>query len=229
MPNRKLTITGLVAALALAAHPPAHAADAADGSREAGSQTSWHSQSLTTETVTGPNGSITTPTSLTVNARLGVTESKIVEPVAPGVYALRGWGIAASFAIEAPNGWIIVDTGDSTQAAAEMREKLASSVGKKIKVAAILLTHWHYADGTGAWLDEGTEVWGHEYLDRNRSNSTGISVLSGTYQARGAAQFGVFHPQSGPDAFPNTLGFTPENCWPGPATSRPRGSSPTGA
>ena len=38
---------------------------------------------------------------------------------------------------------------------------------------------------TGAWLDEGVEVWGHEYLDRNRSTSTGISVLSGTHrQAR---------------------------------------------
>lgn len=35
-------------------------------------------------------------------------------------------------------------------------------------------------------------------------------MLSGIYQARAAAQFGVFHPQSGPDAFPNKLGFTPE-------------------
>jgi alkyl sulfatase BDS1-like metallo-beta-lactamase superfamily hydrolase len=210
MPNRKLTITGLVAALALAAHPPAHAADAADGGREAGSQTSWHSQSLTTETVTGPNGSITTPTSLTVNARLGVTESKIVEPVAPGVYALRGWGIAASFAIEAPNGWIIVDTGDSTKAAAEMREKLASSVGKKIKVAAVLLTHWHYAEGTAAWMDEGAELWGHEHLDRNRSAASGISVIGGQLMARMTAQFGVFHPAKGPDAFPNLLSFPPE-------------------
>ncbi|MFM7254488.1 MAG: alkyl sulfatase dimerization domain-containing protein, partial [Betaproteobacteria bacterium] len=30
------------------------------------------------------------------------------------------------------------------------------------------------------------------------------------YQARAAAQFGVFHPTNGPDAFPNKLGFTPE-------------------
>jgi len=59
----------------------------------------------------------------------------------------------------------------------------------------------------GDWLGKQTA---HEYLDRNRSTSTGISVLSGIYQARAAAQFGVFHPQSGPDAFPNKLGFTPE-------------------
>jgi glyoxylase-like metal-dependent hydrolase (beta-lactamase superfamily II) len=105
------------------------------------------------------------------------------------VYALRGWGIASSYAIEAPDGWIIVDTGDSTRAAAEMREKLEQALGRKIKVAAILLTHWHYADGTGAWLDEGTEVWGHEHLDRNRSASKGVSVKSGFYQTRAIAQF----------------------------------------
>ena len=184
-------------ALAAPAAPP-------DGER------SWHSQSLTTETVTGPNGSITTPTALSVDPRLGVTNSKVAERVADGVYALRGWGIAHSFAIEAPDGWIVVDTGDSTQAAAEMRELLERTLGKKIKVAAILLTHWHYADGTAGWLDEGTEIWGHEHLDRNRAAFGGINVLGGVLQSRATAQFGVFHPANGPDAFPNLLSFTPE-------------------
>jgi alkyl sulfatase BDS1-like metallo-beta-lactamase superfamily hydrolase len=91
-----------------------------------------------------------------------------------------------------------------------MRAMLEKTLGGKSKVAAILLTHWHYGNGIDAWLDEGAEVWGHEHLDRNLRASTGISVLSGAYQARAAAQFGVFHPPSGPDAFPNTLGFTPE-------------------
>lgn len=171
---------------------------------------SWHSRSLTTETVVGVNGAVTTRTAAGANARLGVTESKVAEQVMPGVYALRGWGIAHSFAIEAPKGWVIVDTGDSTAAAAEMRETLERRVGKKIKVAAILLTHWHYADGTAAWLDEGAELWGHEHLDRNRSASGGLNVLGGTLQSRAIAQFGVFHPTSGPDAFPNLLSFTPD-------------------
>jgi alkyl sulfatase BDS1-like metallo-beta-lactamase superfamily hydrolase len=170
----------------------------------------WHSRSLTTETVVGANGAVTTRTAAGANARLGVTESKVAEQVMPGVYALRGWGIAHSFAIEAPKGWIIVDTGDSTAAAAEMRETLERRVGKKIKVAAILLTHWHYADGTAAWLDEGAELWGHEHLDRNRSASGGLNVLGGTLQSRAIAQFGVFHPASGPDAFPNLMSFTPD-------------------
>lgn len=158
----------------------------------------------------GPHGSITTRTAAGANARLGVTDAKIAEQVAAGVYALRGWGIAHSFAIEAPNGWIVVDTGDSTRAAAEMRETLERAVGKKIKVAAILLTHWHYADGTGAWLDVGADIWGHEHLDRNRSASSGVSVLGGVTQSRAIAQFGVFHPATGPDAFPNLMSFTPE-------------------
>ncbi len=171
---------------------------------------SWHSASLTTETVTGPNGAVTTPTALSVNERLGASESKHAERVANGVYALRGWGIAHSFAIEAQKGWIIIDTGNSTQVATEMRETLEKTIGKKIKVAAILLTHWHYADGTGAWLDEGTEIWGHEHLDRNRRASGGVSVMGGYLMSRATAQFGVFHPATGADAFPNALSFTPD-------------------
>ena len=178
--------------------------------RAAAPAPSWSSPSLVDETVVGPNGAITTRTALLANAKWGITETPRAERVVDGVYALRGWGLGSSFAIEAPDGWIIVDTGDSTRAATEMRAALEAAVGRTIKVAAILLTHWHYGDGTGAFLDEGTKVWGHEYLDRNRSISTGVSVLSGTYQTRAIAQFGVFHPQSGPDAFPNKLGFQPE-------------------
>jgi alkyl sulfatase BDS1-like metallo-beta-lactamase superfamily hydrolase len=201
---------GVAALLTIAACSLAAGAVAAAEQRKAQGERSWHSQSLTTETVTGPNGAITTRTALTANERMGATETKIAEPVAPGVYALRGWGIAHSFAIQAPDGWIIIDTGDSTRAAAEMRETLERTVGKKIKVAAILLTHWHYADGTAAWLDEGTEIWGHEHLDRNRTDSGSVGVMGGYLMSRATAQFGVFHPTTGPDAFPNALSFTPE-------------------
>jgi len=196
-----MKIVGVVASLALATGSLARGGQA---------EPSWHSPSLTMETVTAPNGAVTTPTQLAANALWGLTETMVAEKVTEGVYALRGWGIASSYALEAPGGWIIVDTGDSTRAAAEMRQKLEQAVGRKIKVAAILLTHWHYADGSGAWLDEGTEIWGHEFLDRNRSDSKGVSVKSGFYQARAIAQFGVFHPLQGPDAFPSLMRFFPE-------------------
>jgi alkyl sulfatase BDS1-like metallo-beta-lactamase superfamily hydrolase len=200
----RLFVTGILLSCVSVRAAQAQPAVVAEG------EASWHSQSLTTETATGPNGAISTRTALGADERLGVTEAKTAEQVAPGVYALRGWGIAHSFAIEAPNGWIIVDTGDSTRTATEMREKLEGALGREIKVAAILLTHWHYADGTAAWLDEGTEIWGHEHLDRNRTASGGVSVLGGYLMSRATAQFGVFHPATGPDAFPNLLSFTPE-------------------
>ena len=169
--------------------------------------TGWHSPSLVDQTVTGPSGAITTQAALDANINLGALEKSAVE-VAPGVWLLSGWGLGHSMAVQAAEGWIIVDTGDSTGAAAEMRAKLEAAVGERIKVAAILLTHWHYADGTAAWADEGAEVWGHEWLDRNRTASSGVSVKSGFYQARAMAQFGVLHPTEGPDAFPNKMGFT---------------------
>jgi alkyl sulfatase BDS1-like metallo-beta-lactamase superfamily hydrolase len=179
------------------------------------------SPSLRSETVIGPNGAVTTSTALLANEKWGIGDTKRVERVTDGVYAMRGWGIGSVFAVEAPDGWIVIESGDSTKAAAEMRAMLEKTLGRKVKVAAILLTHWHYGEGTGAWLDEGAEVWGHEHLDRNRSVSQGLSVLGGAFYARGAAQFGVFHPQSGPDAFPNKLGFTPEKLMAGKSSYQP--------
>lgn len=171
--------------------------------------TSFVSKSLKNETVTAPNGAITVQDALNVNKLLGAHE-KVVEEITKGVYHIRGWGIAHTIAINAPKGWIIVDTGDSTKTAADMRKWLEEKLGKKINVAAILYTHSHYTDGTDAWLDQGAEIWGHEHLDRNKRADAGVSILSGNFQTRAIAQFGVLHPTEGPDAFPNKLGFSLE-------------------
>lgn len=187
-----------------------HAEAPSAGAPAGQAETSWHSQSLTMETVTGPSGAVTTRTALGANALWGITETKTAEEVLPGVWALRGWGIASTIGIETSRGWIIVDTGDSAPAAAEMRAMLEGKLGRRVEVAAVLLTHWHYAEGTGAWAGEGTEIWGHEHGDRLRRASTGVSVKAGYYKARAIAQFGVFHPRQGPDAFPSKMGFGPE-------------------
>ena len=171
-------------------------------------ETPFISESLSKETVVGPNGEVTVKESLDVDALWGI-DKKVVDEISPGVFQIRGWGIAHTIAIDAPEGWIIVDTGDSTSAAEQMRRSLEEKVGGKIKVSAILYTHSHYTDGTDAWLDEGAEIWGHEHLDRHkRSDSFGI--LSGNFQTRALIQFGVLHPTEGPDAFPNKLGFGAE-------------------
>ena len=224
MLNKTFLFVGLSAALALGASSIARAADPAAGKAEL----PWSSPSLRSETVVAPNGAVTTRTALLANDKWGIGDPKRVERVTDGVYAMRGWGLGSVFAIEAVAGWIIVDTGDFTQAAAEMRAMLEQKLGRKVKVAAILLTHWHYGNGIGAWLDPGAEVWGHEHLDRNRNISSGISVLSGVYQSRAAAQFGMFHPQSGPDAFPNKLGFPPEKLLAGSSFRSPTRLFPDG-
>lgn len=170
---------------------------------------SWRSQSLRDQPVTGPNGIVTTAEALAVNRQMGA-ERKAVTEVAPGVWSLAGWGIAASFAFDAPGGWIIIDTGDSKQAAAEMRAELEKALGRRIRVAAILWTHSHYTNGTAAWRDPGTELWGSEELDSFRQGEIGLTPVSSVALSRASAQFGMFHPKTGPDAFPNLLGFGPE-------------------
>ncbi|MHC4361823.1 MAG: MBL fold metallo-hydrolase [Planctomycetota bacterium] len=172
-------------------------------------EASFVSKSLKKETVTAPNGAVTTEDALKVNKFMGAHE-KVVDEITKGVYHIRGWGIAHTIAVDAPDGFIIVDTGDSTKTAADMRKRLEEKIGNKIKVAAILYTHSHYADGTDAWMDEGTEIWGHEHLDKHKRADTGVSILSGNFGTRALIQFGVLHPTEGPDAFPNELGFGPE-------------------
>jgi len=167
------------------------------------------SKSLSEDTVIGPNGAVTVADALAVSQLMGA-EKKVAHEITKGVYHIRGWGIAHTIAIDAPEGWIIVDTGDSNKTAKEMRDRLEKKVGKKIKVAAILYTHSHYTDGTDAWLDEGTVIWGHEDLDKHKRADDGVSVLSGNFGTRALIQFGVLHPTEGPDAFPNILGFGPE-------------------
>lgn len=209
---RPLKLVSVIAVLALAGCSANEATGATtQDSPTQSSEASWHSPSLTMETVTNPtNGSVTTQTQLEANGLWGLTEQTVAEKVTDGVYALRGPGLASSYAIDAPDGWIIVDTGDSTRAAQEMRDKLEEAVGKKITVAAILLTHWHYADGTAAWMDKDTVIWGHEDLDRIRRATSGVSVKTGVLNERTIAQFGMFHPDEGADSFPSLMRLFPE-------------------
>ena len=55
----------------------------------------WHSLSLVEETVTGPNGAITSRDISEVNDRLAMTEKRAIE-IAPDIWLLAGWGIAHS-------------------------------------------------------------------------------------------------------------------------------------
>ncbi len=82
----------------------------ASGTVWAGSA-SQYNMSLQRKVVTGPKGSLTSPVAASVNKK-GQMDEKRVQKIADGVYRLAGWGIANLIAVEAPEGWIIVDAGD---------------------------------------------------------------------------------------------------------------------
>jgi len=105
------------------------------------------SKSLSEDTVIGPNGAVTVADALAVSQLMGA-EKKVAHEITKGVYHIRGWGIAHTIAIDAPEGWIIVDTGDSNKTAKEMRDRLEKKVGKKNKGSSHLvypqsLHRWH--------------------------------------------------------------------------------------
>ncbi len=165
---------------------------------------SQYNMSLQDNVITGPKGSLTSPQAALVDEYAQIDE-KHVRKIADGIYRISGWGIANIIAVEAPEGWIIVDAGDYLEVAQEQRRALEDKVGK-IKVAAVLYTHSHYVMGAKAWRDEGTKFYGHELLVPHLNADTGVGVLAGNFGARAAIQFGMLHPAQGPDAFPNNLG-----------------------
>jgi alkyl sulfatase BDS1-like metallo-beta-lactamase superfamily hydrolase len=167
---------------------------------------SQYNMSLQDKVVTGSKGSLTSPQAAGANKNAQI-EEKSVRKIADDIYRIAGWGIGNIIAVEAPEGWIIVDAGDYLEAAQEQRHALEEKVGK-IKVAAVLYTHSHYVMGAKAWQDKNTRFYGHEYLVPNLNGDQGVSVLSGNFNTRASIQFGVLHPAEGPDAFPNLMGFS---------------------
>ncbi|MBW2174231.1 MAG: MBL fold metallo-hydrolase [Deltaproteobacteria bacterium] len=169
---------------------------------------SQYNMSLQDKVISGPKGSLTSPQAASVN-KLGQIEEKSVRKIADRIYRIAGWGIGNLIAVQAPEGWMIVDAGDYLEVAQEQRRFLEDKVGK-IKVAAVLYTHSHYAMGAKAWQDENTRFYGHEYLVATLNADQGVSVLSGNFGTRAVIQFGMLHPAEGPDAFPNLMGFSAE-------------------
>lgn len=169
-------------------------------------ETSQYNMSLQNQVVTGSKGELASPQAVAVNEHLDVVEKQVQE-VAKGIYRISGWGIANIIAVEGAEGWIIIDSGDYLEVAWEQRKALEDKVGK-INVVALLYTHSHYALGAKAWHDEGARVYAHEDLVQNMNADMGVSVLTGNFNTRALIQFGMLHPQEGPDAFPNHLGFS---------------------
>ncbi|PKP72404.1 MAG: hypothetical protein CVT83_00100 [Alphaproteobacteria bacterium HGW-Alphaproteobacteria-5] len=143
--------------------------------------------------------------------------------VRPGVWTLIGNGLSNQTFIEAPEGIIAIDTGDSIE---EMQSALRElRTRTKAPLAAVMYTHFHYVGGTrAAFAEAGRDlpVYGHERIMLNLSRVT--SEIAPAYVSGVAHQFGLFLPQDGPDGIVNvglsllclnmdhapfTLGFVP--------------------
>jgi alkyl sulfatase BDS1-like metallo-beta-lactamase superfamily hydrolase len=123
--------------------------------------------------------------------------------VRPGVWCLVGNGLSNQTFVEAPDGIIAIDTGESVE---EMRAALAElrTVSDR-PVVAVLYTHFHYVAGTQAILDADLSrtipVYGHERISFNRSRA-GAEI--GPAYSRGLVeQFAMMLPAAGEDGLVN--------------------------
>jgi alkyl sulfatase BDS1-like metallo-beta-lactamase superfamily hydrolase len=135
-----------------------------------------------------------------------VTHSAMFEPrrwtVAERVHCLVGWGLANSTVVEAPDGLIVVDTGECVEEADDHVNAIRGDVAAS--AAAVIYSHFHYVSGTTRWeqeADSDLAVWAHHRLPGNVVGST--AELGPSWVWRGMTQFGVFLPDLGPDAMPN--------------------------
>lgn len=130
-----------------------------------------------------------------------------------GVWCLVGNGLSNQTFIDAPEGIIAVDTGESIE---EMRDALRRlRTVTDAPIAAVIYTHFHYVEGTKAILEEGNHVsplpiFGHEKIAFNKSRALG--EISPAYSRGLVEQFAIVMPTEGPDATVNVgLGFSYRN------------------
>lgn len=167
-------------------------------------------------TVVAPNGARVHRDHLAQN---DVIHRNLYE-VRPGVWCLVGNGLSNQTFIDAPEGIVAFDTGDSVQEMAAALVELRRHTSRPI--AAVVYTHFHYVDGTTAVLDEANHakplpIHGHRRIALNKVRASG--EVGPAYSRGLVEQFGIVMPNEGPDALVNVgLGFHYRNPAHSPAT-----------
>lgn len=196
----KLQCVFLAILLAVAAAADLHAADSsAPSSRYMGGPA---------ELVTAPNGAIVNKEVLERLPKTAWTEGPEIERPAEGVYVLGGYLISACIVVEAEDGLIAFDTGDTKKDGEKLLEAIRTFSDKPVK--AIVYGHSHYAFGAGV-LAEGNPdvvVYGHPNLNAvvTQNLASGgapayFPEISPLLTARALQQFNFFLPADGPDAW----------------------------
>jgi alkyl sulfatase BDS1-like metallo-beta-lactamase superfamily hydrolase len=129
--------------------------------------------------------------------------------VRKGVWNFIGNGLSNQSFIEAPEGIIAIDTGESIEEMREALRRLREMTDAPI--AAVIYTHFHYVEGTKAILQEGNHVtplpiYAHEKVKGNKARTLG--EISPAYARGIVEQFAVVMPTEGLDATVNVgLGY----------------------
>jgi len=153
-----------------------------------------------------PDGAVVREEVLKTGARILYLEPT-TEKLAEGVWCIGGYSLANTTVIEAEDGLIVYDTGDTKEEAEHIRAAIKKISKKPIKV--IIYSHSHYAMGAGALVDNPKEVLviGHPKLNETvKTNLQGggspsaIPEVGPLMTSRVLIQFNNFLPTEGPDA-----------------------------
>jgi alkyl sulfatase BDS1-like metallo-beta-lactamase superfamily hydrolase len=133
--------------------------------------------------------------------------------VGPGAWCFVGNGLSNQTFIDAPDGIIAFDTGESIQEMGAALVELRKRSNRPI--AAVVYTHFHYVEGTRAILADPNvasplPIYGHRRIAVNKARTSG--EIAPAYGRGLVEQFGIVMPADGPDALVNVgLGFSYRN------------------
>ena len=160
------------------------------------------------ELVAAPNGAIVNKEVLEELPKTAWTEGPEIENPVEGVYVLGGYLISACIVVEAEDGLIVFDTGDTKEDGEKLLKAIRSFSQKPIK--AIVYGHTHYCFGAGVMAEGNKDILviGHpdlnEIVQRNLSSGGAPAYfpeISPYLTARALQQFNYFLPDKGPDAW----------------------------
>ncbi len=193
-----LTLTMLTGSICLSANLQA-AGSSAPSSRYMGGPA---------ELVTAPNGAIVNKEVLKQLPKTAWTDGPEIENPVKGVYVLGGYLISACIVVEADEGLIVFDTGDTRSDGEKLLKAIRTFSKKPIK--AIVYGHTHYPFGAGVMAEGNKDVMviGHpdlnDIVQRNLSSGGAPAYfpeVSPYLTARALQQFNVYLPEKGPDAW----------------------------
>lgn len=153
-----------------------------------------------------PNGAIARDKVFKIGSQIAYLEPTI-DKLADGIWCIGGLSLANTTVIEAKDGLIVFDTGDTKEEGAHISEAIKKFSDKPVKV--IIYSHSHYAMGGGELVNNPDDVLiiGHPKLNETVENNlkgggapSGIPEVGPIMTSRMLVQFNNFLPTEGPDA-----------------------------